>query len=42
MILTGGKLSGEYEVKASKDALKELKTRLEEETLPAWQKGGAS
>lgn len=42
MILTGGKLSGEYEVKASKDALRELKTRLEEETLPSWQKGGAS
>lgn len=40
MILTGGKLDGEYEVKASKDALRELKTQLEAEQLPAWQKGG--
>lgn len=38
MILTGGKLNGEYEVKASKDALKELKAKLEEETLPSWQR----
>lgn len=43
MILTGGKLSNEYEVKASKDALRELKNQLEDETLPSWQqKGGAS
>lgn len=42
MILTGGKLSGEYEVKASKDALKELKAQLEDENLPEWQKGMAS
>lgn len=42
MILTGGKLSGEYEVRASKEALKELKAQLESENLPAWQKGGAS
>lgn len=42
MILTGGKLSGEYEVRASKEALKELKAQLESENLPAWLKGGAS
>lgn len=42
MILTGGKLIGEYEVKASKDALKELKAQLENETLSSGQKGGAS
>lgn len=42
MILTGGKLDCEYEVKASKDALKDLKAQLEDETLPAWQKGGAA
>lgn len=41
MILTGGKLIGEYEVRASKDALKELKNQLEEDSLPLWQKGGA-
>ncbi len=40
MILTGGKLDGEYEVKASRDALKELKVQLEAEQLPSWQKGG--
>lgn len=40
MILTGGKLDGEYEVKASKEALKELKVKLEAEQLPSWQKGG--
>lgn len=40
MILTGGKLDGEYEVKASKEALKELKVQLEAEQLPSWQKGG--
>lgn len=40
MILTGGKLSDEYTVKASKDALKELKAKLEEETLPSWMEGG--
>lgn len=40
MILTGGKLDGEYEVKASKEALKELKAKLEAEQLPSWQKGG--
>lgn len=38
MILTGGKLNGEYEVKASKEALKELKAQLEEEKLPSWQR----
>lgn len=42
MILTGGKLDCEYEVKASKDALRDLKAQLEDETLPAWQKGGAA
>lgn len=42
MILTGGKLSGEYEVRASKDALKDLKAKLEEEVLPSIRKGGAS
>lgn len=41
MILTGGKLDGEYEVKASRDALKELKLQLEAEQLPTWQRGGA-
>lgn len=40
MILTGGKLDGEYEVKASKEALKGLKVQLEAEQLPSWQKGG--
>lgn len=40
MILTGGKLDGEYEVKASKEALKQLKVQLEAEQLPSWQKGG--
>lgn len=40
MILTGGKLSDEYTVKASKDALKELKAKLEEENLPSWMEGG--
>lgn len=40
MILTGGKLDGEYEVKASKEALKVLKVQLEAEQLPSWQKGG--
>lgn len=40
MILTGGKLDGEYEVKASREALKELKVQLEAEQLPSWQKGG--
>ena len=42
MILTGGKLNGEYEVKASKEALKELKAQLEEETLPSWQRKEAN
>lgn len=42
MILTGGKLDDEYELKASKDALKELKAQLENEALPSWlQKGDA-
>lgn len=40
MILTGGKLGEEYEVKASKDALKDVKAKLEDDSLPAWQKGG--
>ena len=38
MILTGGKLADEYKVPAPKDALKELKAKLEEENLPAWLK----
>ena len=38
IILTGGKLADEYIVRASKDALKELKAKLEEENLPAWLK----
>lgn len=42
MILTGGKLNGEYEVKASKEALKELKAQLEEESLPSWQRKEAN
>lgn len=42
MILTGGKLGGEYEVKASKDALRDIKAKLEEDNLPSWQKGGNS
>lgn len=37
MILTGGKLNEEYEVRASKDALKQIKNLLEEEKLPEWQ-----
>lgn len=37
MILTGGKLNEEYIVKASKEALKQIKSLLEEEKLPAWQ-----
>lgn len=42
MILTGGKLDDEYELRASKEALKELKAQLEEEALPSWlQKGDA-
>lgn len=40
MILTGGKLGSEYEVKASKDALKDVKAKLEADTIPSWQKGG--
>lgn len=40
MILTGGKLAGEYEVRASKDALKDIKTQLEEDNLSSQQKGG--
>lgn len=40
MILTGGKLGGEYEVRASKDALKELKAQLESDSLTTQQKGG--
>lgn len=40
MILTGGKLGTEYEVKASKDALKEIKARLESDSVAASQKGG--
>ena len=38
IILTGGKLADEYMVRASRDALKELKAKLEEENLPAWLK----
>lgn len=40
MILTGGKLSGEYEVKASKDALKDIKAKLEDDSISMKQKGG--
>lgn len=40
MILTGGKLNGEYEVKASKDALKDIKAQLENDNVTPWQKGG--
>lgn len=40
MILTGGKLSEEYIVKASKEALKDVKLLLEDEKLPSWQEGG--
>lgn len=40
MILTGGKLSGEYEVKASKDALKDIKAKLEDDSISMRQKGG--
>lgn len=40
MILTGGKLNGEYEVKASKDALKDIKAQLENDNVTSWQKGG--
>lgn len=40
MILTGGKLGNEYEVKASKDALREVKEQLENDNLTEWQKGG--
>lgn len=42
MILTGGKLGSEYEVKASKDALKDIKAKLEDDNLTSWQKGGNS
>ena len=38
IILTGGKLADEYILRASRDALKELKAQLEEENLPAWMK----
>lgn len=37
MILTGGKLNEEYEVRASKDALKLIKAQLEDEKVPEWQ-----
>lgn len=40
MILTGGKLNGEYEVKASKDALKDIKAQLENDNITPWRKGG--
>lgn len=41
MILTGGKLGGEYEVKASKDALRNIKEQLEDNNVAPWQKGGS-
>lgn len=40
MILTGGKLAGEYEVRASKEALKEIKAKLEDDNTSLSQKGG--
>lgn len=40
MILTGGKLTGEYEVRASKDALRDIKTRLENDGYIMPQRGG--
>lgn len=40
MILTGGKLGSEYEVRASKDALKEIKAKLESDSALQAQKGG--
>lgn len=40
MMLTGGKLTGEYEVRASKDALRDLKTQLENDGFTVPQKGG--
>lgn len=36
MILTGGKLNEEYIVKASKEALKDVKMLLEDEKLPSY------
>lgn len=39
MILTGGKLGCEYEVRASKDALKEIKAVLESDSTSLTQKG---
>lgn len=40
MILTGGKLGSEYEVRASKDALREIKAKLESDSALQAQKGG--
>lgn len=40
MILTGGKLGGEYEVRASKDALRDIKAKLEDDNTSLLQKGG--
>lgn len=40
MILTGGKLGSEYEVRASKDALREIKAKLESDSTSQAQKGG--
>lgn len=40
MILTGGKLTTEYEVRASKDALRDIKTQLENEGFIMPQRGG--
>lgn len=40
MILTGGKLGCEYEVKASREALRDVKEQLENDNLTEWQKGG--
>lgn len=42
MILTGGKLNEEYIVKASKEALKDVKMLLEDEKLPSYGKEGGN